>query len=293
MDIKHIRYFLQVCEDESFTKASKNLYITQQGLSKAIKNLEEYVHVPLFYRTVNGVKLTEHGKYLREKSLYILEQYDSYLDDISKMSNLEPQKLKVCFSLSVLNALSTDLIPSFRQTYPQIELNMSELPDSYCEKVVFERIENIDIAVTVGPIDESRFNSKVIKTYHPCVLINKKHPLSQQNEINFEDLKNQKIIIPNKSFKLHHNFVDKCKQSGFEPDIAYTATEMYIVHKLTRLNKGIGISLDFIADDINYPNVCSRPFADKSFVWEINLIYRKDFHLPSAGRIFADYIMNY
>lgn len=291
MDIKQLRYFLQICKDESFSKAAKNLYITQQGLSRAIKSLEESIQTPLFYRNVNGVILTEYGKYLKSQSMNILDQFDSFLSDISKMSNLESEKLSVGFSFGALNALSTDLIYNFQKAYPKIQLDIQEYPDYYCEKNVLNG--NLDIALTIGPIDQAAFHSKVIKTQYPCILINEKNPLCQKSIIDFEDLSNENFIITNDKFKMHHNFIDKCREAGFEPNIVLSTAEIYLVHKLSRLNKGLGISIDFVVTDINYPNVYPIPFSDKSFVWEINLIYKKDSFLSGAGRIFSDYVMNY
>jgi DNA-binding transcriptional LysR family regulator len=291
LDIKQLRYFLQICKDESFSKAAKNLYITQQGLSRAIKSLEESVQAPLFYRKVNGVELTEHGRYLKNQSVHILDQFDSFLNDISKMSYLEPEKLSVGFSMGVLNALSTDLISDFQEAYPRIELAIKEFPDYYCEKAVLNG--ELDIALAIGPIDKSKFHSKVVKTQYPCALVNEKNPLSQKSVISFEDLKNENFIITNENFKMYHNFVNKCKQAGFEPNIILSTAEIHLVHKLSRLNKGLGISVDFVVTDINYPNVHSLPFADETFLWEINLIYKKDSFLSGAGRIFSDYVMKY
>ncbi|GEA32829.1 LysR family transcriptional regulator [Clostridium diolis] len=291
MDIKQLKYFLQICEDESFSKAAKNLYITQQGLSKAIKSLEECINAPLFYRTVSGLKLTEYGKYLKEHSIHLINEFDLILNDINKMTSLNRQKLSVGFSFGVLNALSTDLIDNFKQNNPNIQLTTAEYRDFDCEKAILTG--ELDVALTVGPVDESKFNFKIVQTHNLCALINDKHYLSQKSEISFKDLKNEKIIIVDKNFKLYHNFIEKCRQAAFEPDIAFTTAEILITHKLSRLNKGIGISVDFVVSDINYPNVYSIPFIDKSFVWNVTLIYKKDSILSYAGKIFTDYIIQF
>lgn len=291
MDIKQLKYFLQICEDKSFSKAAQNLYITQQGLSKAIKSLEDCINAPLFYRTVNGLKLTEYGNYLKEHSVHLVKEFDLIINNINKMNSLNHEKLSVGFSFGVLNALSTDLIDDFKQTNPNIQLTTAEYPDFDCEKAILNG--DLDVALTVGPIDGSNFNSKIIQTHNLCALINEKNYLSKKSEISFKDLKNEKIIIVDKNFKLYHNFVEKCRQAAFEPDIAFTTAEILITHKLSRLNKGIGISVDFVVSDINYPNVYSIPFTDKSFVWNIYLITKKDSFISNAAKTFANYVMNY
>lgn len=55
MEIRQLRYFLAVCKYGNITKASEKLYITQQTLSKQIRNFEKELDVPLFVRSVRGV----------------------------------------------------------------------------------------------------------------------------------------------------------------------------------------------------------------------------------------------
>ena len=61
MEIRHIKYFIQVYHDLNITKASKSLFISQQALSKAIVNLEEEIGCPLFERSVSGLTATRYA----------------------------------------------------------------------------------------------------------------------------------------------------------------------------------------------------------------------------------------
>lgn len=291
MDIKQLKYFLQVCKYKSFSKAAKEIYITQQGLSKAISNLEEELQYPLFYNTSNGIITTKYGEYLQKRSEHIVQEFDSILEGLNQIANMEEGTLTVCFSFGVLNALSPDIISSFREEYPNIELIVKTYPDSICEEVLMN--ENVDLAISIGPVNEKDFNYTTIKTQFPCVLINEKNPLSKQKSVDFTDLKNEKFIILNEKFHFHHNFVNRCKELGFEPNIVFTTSEIITIHKLSHLNEGIGVSVDFMANDLNYPNVRSIPFIDKSFVWEICSITKKGRYVSHLAKIFTNYIINH
>lgn len=291
MDIKQLKYFLQVCKYKSFSKAAKEIYITQQGLSKAISNLEEELQYPLFYNTVKGIRITKYGEYLQKQSEHIIQEFDLILEGLNKMANVNEGTLTVCFSFGVLNALSPDIISGFRKMYPNVELIVKTYPDSICEEVVMN--ESVDLAVSIGPVDEKKFYSAIIKTQYPCILINEKNPLSKKTSVDFRDLKNEEFIILNEKFHFHYNFVNKCKESGFEPNIVFTTSEVITIHKLSHLNKGLGVSVDFIVSDINYSNVYSIPFADRSFVWDICLITKKDRFASNLVKIFTNYVMNH
>lgn len=291
MDIKQLKYFLQVCKHKSFSKAAKEIYITQQGLSKAINNLEEELQYPLFYNTSKGIRITKYGEYLQKQSEHIVQEFDLILEGLNKMDNINEGTLTVCFSFGVLNALSPDIISDFKEMYPKVELIVKTYPDSICEEVVMN--ENVDLAVSIGPVNEKNFNSTVIKSQHPCILVNEKNSLCKKTVVDFSDLENENLIVLNEKFNFHRNFINKCKEAGFEPNIVFTTSEIIGIHKLSHFNKGIGVSFDFMAKDINYPDVHPIPFKDESFVWEICLITKKDRFRSNLVKIFTKHMLNH
>jgi LysR family hydrogen peroxide-inducible transcriptional activator len=61
MEMSHVRYFLALCQERSFTRAARSCNVAQPSLTKAIKKLEGEVGGPLFLRQHNGIELTELG----------------------------------------------------------------------------------------------------------------------------------------------------------------------------------------------------------------------------------------
>ena len=122
MDIKILRYFLQICRDGSFSKAAKNLYISQPGLSKSISNLEKELGVSVFNRTSKGNELTEYGEYLKNKASTIVYQFDILTEGINEIKQKNKKFLNIGVPFGVINSLSFDLINEFNKIYPDIIL---------------------------------------------------------------------------------------------------------------------------------------------------------------------------
>ena len=72
MEIRVLKYFLTVAQEQSFSKAAKVLNVSQPALSKQIKDLEEEYQITLFNRTTRSLSLTEEGRYLRNKQNKLL-----------------------------------------------------------------------------------------------------------------------------------------------------------------------------------------------------------------------------
>lgn len=291
MDIKQLSYFIQVCKDKSFSNAAKNLYITQQGLSKAIKNLERNLQLPLFLRSNHEIKLTEYGQYLYQHSAPLIEEYNLLLQKLSDMAHNNQEKVRIGFSHGILNALSTEFLQNFRENHNNVELVVSEHSDLICEQLIIEN--KIDMAFLIGPIDDSKFNSVSIKKERMCALINEKNPLSKKTSLDFIDLKDESFAIINKEFRTYYNFVDKCLKAGFTPNIESPVAEIMTVHRLSRNNKCVGISAFFVVDEIGSTNAKAIPFNDTSFVWDICLITNKDKDLVTAEKTFFNYALDY
>ena len=288
MDIKTLRYFLQICEDGSFSKASKNLYISQQGLSKSIGNLEKEIGVPLFNRTSTGNQLTEYGEYLNNKASTIVYQFDILTEGIEDIKQKNKKFLNIGVPFGVINALSLDLINEFNKIYPNIVLNIKEYTDSKCEEAILNG--DVDLGFAIAYFDKDKFDYKIVKYEKLYAIINKKHPLANRDYIDFSDLKNEKIIINSTESKIHHNFLIKCLENGFNPNIIIQTDEMILVTDFSKRNEGIGISINFSHTPtckINYV-----PFKDDSFTWDIYMVTKKNTHINSTMKKFMDFIEN-
>jgi len=84
MNIESLKYFIEISKTSSIAKASKSAYVSQQGLSKAIKSLEEQMNLKLFERSRKGITLTRDGGWVLEYAQRIVDQYDEMMGRASR-----------------------------------------------------------------------------------------------------------------------------------------------------------------------------------------------------------------
>lgn len=91
MELRQIEFFLQLYKDRNVTVASQNLYISQQGMSKSIANLEKEIGFPLFKRSVSGVEARELHIYFRT----VMESYTALWKKVRELKRKEEGTLSI------------------------------------------------------------------------------------------------------------------------------------------------------------------------------------------------------
>src|SRR5574342_684376 len=95
MDIRHLEYFSEVAEQLSFTKASQMLHVSQPSISKAIKNLEGELGVPLFYRSSKQLELTDAGKAVLMNAKKVLEAFKNLTLELTDLMDLKSGEIRI------------------------------------------------------------------------------------------------------------------------------------------------------------------------------------------------------
>lgn len=288
MKIQYFKYFLEICRCKSISKSAKNLYISQQALSSAIRNLESNLGVSLFIRNKSGVILTPYGESFKKHASEIVCEVKRIEKDFNEIRKREKHILNIAISFGVISALPDGYIQNFKLLHPNIILNITEYQDIPCEEAVLN--EHEDIGFSIAPINETQFNYQTILKNKMCILVSEDNPLSKNDTIDFYKLKGEQFLVLNKNFKIRRNFVKKCNECGFEPKIYLETMELILIHNFSRLNKGIGIGVHFIGMDI--ADVKAIPFDSPDCTWEVCLITKKDRSLTPAMKCFLKYINN-
>ena len=289
MELKQLYYFLQLSKDKNFSKASKNLYFTQQALSKAIKRLEDELGVDLFIRSSSGVELSVYGEYFLEKATLIVNEIDETINEIKRQSKQEKAKLHVGFTFGSMSALNLDKIFKFEKNNPDIVLAINEYPDTVCEQMLNEGA--LDIACVVAPINTKIFNYATLLIEPLYLMISNKNSLAFKNYITMEDIKNEKFLAVNETFNAPKSLIHICNKAGFSPNIIFTSPETFLLQEMARHNKGIYLIPEHAMSSVNQKDVVFKLFPDAELTWKICLITNKSKPLTFPAKKFYEYLL--
>ena len=274
MDIHDLKIFLTIAQEGSISKASRLLYMTPQGTSKVLKNLETEMGAQLFVREKAGMQLTESGERFREYALKDVDDYYQVKKDILHIEQRQKKIVDLLSAYGILRLLTPDCLVAFREKYPDIEFHYREYPDLPVEDLFAGNEGNV--AFSIGEFDEHLYHVIPLETFPIKLLVNENHPLAKKESVTIEDLYGEPMFIESSQFHIYHLITEKCEEAGFQPNIIFQTSGFSLCHKMVKENKGISVTVDFVYDDMREAGMKLIPFSDGNYEWRACMITRRD-----------------
>lgn len=291
MNTRDFQVFLTVARTKHLTNASRLLYMTPQGVSKVIKNLESECDCELFLRTGSGMELSECGKRFLTYAEAAEAKYHEMRKDLLHIKQKEHGVVDLLSAFGIIRLVTPECLADFQRKYPEIEFHYRENPDKQVERW-FQSGEG-NVAFSLAPCDEETYDVLELGSFPVRLLVNKEHPLSRKKSVTILDLKGEPLYIESREFKIHDLIVDKCRAAGFEPNIMFETSGFSLCHKMVRENKGISVTVEFVSDDMGHDNMVLLPFSDGEYEWKICMLTRKNEVVGNGVDIFQRHVKNW
>lgn len=228
-ELHHLRAFRVVAEHLHFRKAALHLHITQPGLSRTIKALEDSLGVDLFDRSTRQVTLTKAGEYFLAEIEKVFFHLDKGIMLAQEINVGTMGYLKIAYNDFAVQDLLPKLLEMFRAEFPCIKTEIVFMPTQ-------EQIENIqknqvDIGFGFSYTDAEEhegIKSIPLVVDEPILLLPKNHPLAKRESVAFRELKNESFVIgtSNEWRIWRRYFFELFNQLGSKPLIAAEASSM-------------------------------------------------------------------
>ena len=125
---RKLRYFLVVAEELHFSRAAERVFLTQQALSRQIRELEEELGVTLFERTTRRVALTAAGTAFRDAVLPVVAGLESAVEAARRTDRAVAGRIRVGFCPGAALELTAPILADFRTAFPDVEVDLREFP---------------------------------------------------------------------------------------------------------------------------------------------------------------------
>lgn len=193
MEIRQFKYFVQIVEQGSFSRAATSLYIAQPALSQQIAKLEADLGVKLLIRSVRGVIPTDAGNAFYKQAKSVLRQLSSMHDMVVSLGNQASGAVSVGLATSTAFVLGLPFIDAMREKLPAVRLELTESPSEYLAELVINGRIDIGVLFVSNPI-KGLSSQKLLA--EDLFLVGPKGSLGGTADITLADTRKYPLMLP-------------------------------------------------------------------------------------------------
>ena len=280
MELRNLRYFIDVAEELHFTKAAERLHIAQPPLSQQIQQLEAELKVKLFHRqTKRQVQLTEAGKVFLQEAYQLLVQLETAVALTQRIGRGQTGRLRIGFTSLVIYDLLPLILQEFHAQFQEVELVLRELTTSQQEQALRDSL--IDVGFAHPPLEDDTLSYKCIHKQTLVVALPSTHSLAQQEQISVRSLLNEPLIVFPRYLApgLYDRIMSLFEQENCQPNITQLAIQMQTIIALVSARMGVAITPSSL-QNLQRPGVTYRPIVEQVPVIETAVIWQPESLTP-------------
>ena len=240
MELRQIKYFIEVAQREHVTEAANALHVAQSAVSRQIFNLEEELGVDLFIREGRTVRLTRIGQVFLEHMEKAMNVIDDAKQEVEEYLDPDKGTLQIGFSASLASYILPTAILYFRKQYPNVKFVLNQGSHNELMDAVTKGEMNIAL---VGPLptENEKIKSSVLFTEDIVALLSTNHPLANRSTLKLIELRDDSFVLFPEGFILRDVIMEGCLQRGFQPNVSFEGKDLDAIKGL--VSAGLGVTL--------------------------------------------------
>jgi DNA-binding transcriptional LysR family regulator len=286
MELRHLRYFVGVGEEQHFGRAAERLRIAQPALSRQIQDLEKEIGFRLFERLPRGVKLSSAGKLFLEDTRRILAEVQEATRRAERVASGKAGTLRVGFVESISwHGVVPEFFRRFRKKQPGAEL--TPVPMLSLAQVEAIRSGRLDAGFVVNMTTLGKeLEDRLVAQHKVMLAVPKGHPLTKQTRLRLADLTGVPFVwFPRHTHPAAYDrLMQACFRGGLKsPRIVQEADDHATILSLVSCRLGVAL----VSDSARWQcptGVALLPVVDLKVPVPISLIWRKDNRSPLLQR---------
>ncbi|WP_020408120.1 LysR family transcriptional regulator [Hahella ganghwensis] len=287
MDLKPLRYFLEVARQSGFTRAAEVLGIAQPAVSMAVRKLEQDLGLVLFHRADRKICLTDEGERLLQHAEKIVQAVDDAELEMRELTGLNKGEVRVGVPSMLGSYYFPPILMAFRHRHPTLNLEVIEGGTWQLQQMLEQG--KLDLGVIVAESVPDVLEARPILREEMLVTVDQSHPFAQMEKITAEQFFGEELVMFKEGY-FHRKVVDRlAKDTGQTPNIGFETNLIPLIKSIIKQGFGISTLLAMVvAED---QDLVTRSF-DPPIWLDLNIAWRKDGYLSKANRTFLEFLLS-
>ena len=275
MELRHLRYFLAVAEERSFSRAAEKLHVSQPPLSRQIRDLEAELGVKLLDRNRQGVRLTRLGHAVLARAHALIRDADSFKAEAKILDREIHEELRIGYAPSPTALIISKVLAKYHELAPGGRITLQDL--THTEMLLGLKTKKLHAALTLRPRQKEMrgLQFETISRHAVGIICPLKSPLAGVDTIRSSIIATQELIVYRaKDFPEYHKWIAGIL--GVSTDtliVGQECDDVLGVIAAVESGRGVAIVGEFITA-VSGNRVRFVPFASKAHFLEVGFLYR-------------------
>lgn len=282
MDYRQLKYFLAVCDHLNVTAAAASICISEQALSRSVRNLEDELHARLFKRTGKGVELTDRGRELQREARDYVDRHDAILSRFAREDGGREPRLVVAASTGAMAQWFPEhFLADFVLSHCGLDFELRCFSEDPYNRPFAST--DLDLVLCTSPVYPADWWCEVHARNPIRLLMGGNDPLAAYDQVPLGALAGRRVAIAVEETPGQDRVGRLLAQAGCVPCVRFGPSEIGFVEDL--VVNGQLVTL-FGGNDANRPRgTVLRPVEGfQDVYWELSVLRRTSVALPTAGR---------
>ncbi|MFL9899406.1 transcriptional regulator CynR [Paraburkholderia fungorum] len=233
MLLRHIRYFLAVAEHRNFTRAAEALHVSQPTLSQQIRQIEHTLGAQLLDRSGRTIQLTDAGEaYVRyaKRALQELEAGKRAIHDVQELSR---GSLRLAMTPTFTAYLIGPMLEKYNRKYPNVALNILEMPQDRMEALLNE--DALDVGIAFDETQTPDIETQTLFVEALAMVVGRSHPhAKRRSALKVKEFEREALVLLNEEFATRRYIDRYCRRHGISPRISIEVNSINAVIEIVR-----------------------------------------------------------
>ncbi|WP_047418716.1 LysR family transcriptional regulator [Cellulophaga sp. Hel_I_12] len=283
LELRHFNYFLAVAEELHYRKAAEKLCISQPGLSRQIKQMEEILGTSLFVRDKKKVSLTAAGSYLKTEVEFIVNHLAITQKQLKLIAEGSVGELRIGFLGSAMQTVIPELLVSLHHHFPEIKTSLEELSNTAQVNALLKDTLDLGFVRLARVPDELAIKTILYDSF--SLVLPASHPITPNNFRSVGQLANEDFILFSQEYSplYFDTIMSICEDAGFTPKISHKSVHAQTIFRLVENNLGISI----VPSSLQYGYKLGVKFIELKEIAqkaELSVIWKKENRNPTIAQ---------
>jgi DNA-binding transcriptional LysR family regulator len=291
MELWQLRTFRVVAETLNFTRAAKQLNLTQSAVSHQIKALETELGELLFIRAKRGVRLSESGKVVLEHAERILDDAAALRERVSGYEHSESGSVRVAAATQALVYLFAPFFESFMRAHPGIELSFRTTVST--EQTIAGILDGAaDIGFASWPVYSPALKVEPLVDDELLLIVGQHHRLAKKRAVSVREIERERLVLFERGSSIRRTTDQFFDTVGVHPSLALESNDTYFIKLMTEHGWGITLLPAWaVREEVKAGKLAQLHITDHTLRRSVKMVSLGRFQ-PSATRTFHSFMLS-